>query len=74
MRRRDGDPKYPLLKTLPKEPFAVRMKLSWFKISALGWVRGNAAHAAYRFLTTPRPWVRRLGDCVMQSGSLERHR
>ena len=31
-RRKDGDPKYPLLKKLPHEPRALRMKLSWFKV------------------------------------------
>lgn len=72
--RRDGTPKYPLLRSLPKEPPYLRMKLSWFKVSALGWVRGNAYHAALRYLTSPRPWIKRIGACIMRSHGLSKHK
>ena len=73
-KRKDGDPKYYTMVRLPPAPAVLRMKLSWFRVSLLGWVSDNAAkHAAIRFLTRPRSWVRRAADCVMGSSGLQRN-
>ena len=58
------------MKSLPRDPPAIRLKLSWLKVSGMGWAHGAAGDAATRFLATPRRWVRRLADCVASRDGL----
>jgi len=51
----------------------VRITVHWIHKSATVWQRApyHAKAAAMRFLFRPRPWVRRLSECIMNANNLK---